>query len=314
MLCCNTKAISQLPLKAIMKKFSTLVTACLLSIATFAEPLEIRCTTGVGPTFGLSPAMMKVFEHANSTQTKYKFVPEFKPGANGLISIKALDAHPESSIVGVGPHFLKHTVSNKLKKEDYKPVEHAGYDICTGVITNIGETAKGLDSLEAYRGKTVNVGTVSPASPAYLTAVELSKKYGFIPKFVSFNSDDDGFQSIVGNHGINFAFGPPKKFRMFKDQNPNLQLLAVHCPTRMQDAPDIKTLAEHRIKLPNIFNLYMAKSAMPAERREEIGKILARSQIETGMFKAYPHLMPPTNEGWQLTRLIEQEQFVRNAN
>ena len=297
-----------------MKKFVALVLVGSLGLTAVANPIEVRCTTGVGPNFGLSPALMKVFEHANATQTKYKFVPEFKPGANGLIAIKALDSHSETSIVGVGPYFLKHTIGNKLKKEDYKPVEHAGYDICTGVITNIGDTAKGLDSLEAYRGKTVNVGTVSPASPAYLTAVELSKKYGFIPKFVNFNSDDDGFQAIVADHGINFAFSPPKKYRMFKDQNPKLQLLAVHCPTRMADAQHIKTLAEYSVTLPHIFNLYMAKSSMPAERREEIGKILAHSQIETGMFKAYPHLMPPSAPTWQVDRLTEQEQFIRNAN
>lgn len=285
----------------------------LLTLNINAEPIDIHYKTGVAPTFGLSPMMIKTVEHANATQNKYRFVLEFKPGANGMLAVKALDKDPAHSIVGVGPHFLKHLVEEKIKKEDYVPVENAGYDICTGVITNVGKTEQGLDSLESMRGKEVRVGTLSPASPAYLTAVELSKRYGFIPKFVGYKSDDEGFLAIVGNHGINFAFSPPKKFAKFKTENPNLQLLAVHCPKRMPDVPDIKTLAEHGIHLPPIFNLFVAKKEMSASMRKEIGQILANSQDAVNLWKTIPHLIKPDSANWQVNRLREQEQFMLSA-
>jgi tripartite-type tricarboxylate transporter receptor subunit TctC len=293
-----------------MQKILLFITALVFALVAKAEPINIYYTVGVGPNFGLIPSLVATLEHANANQTKYKFILDFKPGANGLLAVKTLDKEANNRIVGVGPHFLGHVRNGVISLKDYAAVEETGYDICTGVITNVGSTSKGLDSLEAYRGKEITVGTLSPASPAYTTAVELSKRYGFIPKFVAFKSDDEGFLAIVGNHGINFAFSPPKKYHQYLSENPNLQLLAVHCPSRIATVPNVKTLAEYQIHVPPIFNLVLAKSSMPAQQRQEIGKILAASEDATNIWTSIPHLRKPYSASWHGTRLQEQHDFL----
>jgi tripartite-type tricarboxylate transporter receptor subunit TctC len=296
-----------------MQKFLLFLGALLITCATQANPINIYYTVGVGPSFGLIPTTLATLEHANVSQSKYKFIIDFKPGANGLLAVKALDKEPTQRIVGIGPHFLRHVENSSISINDYVPVEETGYDICTGVITNIGDTAQGIDSLAAYKGKTVNVGTLSPGSPAFTTAVELSKRYGFIPKFVAFDSDDAGFMALVGNHGINFAFSPPFKYSKYLTENPNLKLLAVHCPTRIKGVPNVKTLAEQNIHVPNIFNMLLAKTAMPAQQRNEIGKILAASEDATNLWSIVPHLRKPNSTDWHYSRLYEQHSFIAAA-
>jgi tripartite-type tricarboxylate transporter receptor subunit TctC len=290
--------------------FASLLITCVVSANS---SINIYYTVGVGPSFSLIPSTIAALEHANATQSKYKFTIEFKPGANGLLAVKSLDKDPVNRIVGVGPHFLRHVENNSIAIDDYVPVESTGFDMCTGVITNVGDTKLGIDSLEAFRGKTITIGTLSPASPAYTTAVELSKRYGFIPKFVAFDSDDAGFQALVSNHGINFAFNSPKKYLQYLPENSNLNLLAMHCPKRLESMPHVKTLTEQNIHVPIIFNMLLAKSNMPAHQRKEIGKIIADSQDAVGLWTTRPHLSKPTSPNWHYTRLYEQQSFMTKS-
>jgi tripartite-type tricarboxylate transporter receptor subunit TctC len=293
-----------------MQKFLLFLGALLTTCATQANPINIYYTVGVGPSFGLIPTTIATLEHANATQSKYKFTIDFKPGANGLLAVKAIDKDPVNRIVGVGPHFLRHVENKTVSMNDYVPVEFTGYDMCTGVVANIGDTKLGIDSLEGLRGKTITVGTLSPASPAFSTAVELSKRYGFVPKFVAFESDNAGFQALVNNHGINFAFINPERYLQHLPENPKLQLLAVHCPKRLESMPHVKTLAEQNIHVPTVFNMMLAKSNMPAQQRKEIGKILADSRDAIDLWTKMPHLSRPTGPDWHYTRLYEQQSFM----
>lgn len=293
-----------------MQKILLFVTALLSSIAIKAEPINIYYTVGVSPNFGPITSLMNTLEHANASQTKYKFTIDFKPGANGLLAVKTLDKDSNNRIVGIGPWFLGHVRNGVVSIKDYTAVEETGYDMCAGVVTNVGSTGKGIDSLEAYRGKEIVVGTVSPASPAYTTAVELSKRYGFLPKFVAFKSDNDGFLALAGNHGINFAFASPDNYQAHVTNNPKLQILAVHCTSRIASIPNVKTLAEQNIHVPPIFNMMLAKSSMPAQQRQEIGKLLAASNDATHLWTAQPHLKKPTSPSWHNSRLNEQNEFL----
>lgn len=293
-----------------MKKILLFVAALVCSIAIKANPINIYYTVGVGPSFGLIPTTIATLEHANASQSKYKFTIDFKPGANGLLAVRAIDKDPVNRIVGIGPHFLRHVENKTISMDDYVPVELTGYDMCTGVVTNIGDTKSGIDSLEAFRGKTITVGTLSPASPAFSTAVELSKRYGFVPKFVAFESDNAGFQALVSNHGINFAFINPNLYLQYLPENPKLQLLAMHCPQRLKSMPHVKTLAEQNIHVPTVFNMMLAKSNMPSQQRKEIGKILADSRDAIGLWDKMPHLSRPTGPDWHYTRLYEQQSFM----
>ena len=296
-----------------MQKMLLFITSLLFTFVVRAEPINIYYTVGVGPNFGLIPSLMNTLEHANASQTKYKFTVDFKPGANGLLAVKALDKDSNNRIVGIGPWFLGHVRNGVVPIIDYMAVEESGYDMCAGVVANVGNTSKGIDSLEAYRGKEIVVGTLSPASPAYTTAVELSKRYGFIPKFVAFKSDNDGFLALVGNHGINFAFASPVNYQAHATNNSKLQILAVHCPSRIESMPNVKTLAEQNIHVPTIFNMLLAKSSMPAQQRQEIGKLLAASNDATNFWTAQPHLKKPTSPNWHSNRLNEQNEFLTGA-
>lgn len=296
-----------------MRNFLISIVVLLMSLKALANPINIYYTVGHGPSNGLTPITIAILEHANATQSKYNFIIDFKPGANGLLAVKSLDKDPINRIVNVGPHFLRHVNNNSIAIDDYVPVETIGYDMCTGVITNVGDTKLGIDSLEAFRGKTITVGTLSPSSPAYITAVELSKRYGFVPKFVAFDSDDAGFNALVSNHGINFAFHHPKKYLQYLPTNPNLKLLAVLCPKRMESWPHVKTLTEQNINVPLVFNMSLAKSAMPVHQRQEIGKILANSTDKMGLFDSRPHLSKPTSPNWHHARLHEQLSFIANG-
>lgn len=293
-----------------MQKILLFVTALLSSIAIKAEPINIYYTVGVGPNFGPITSLMNTLEHANASQTKYKFTIDFKPGANGLLAVKTLDKDSNNRIVGIGPWFLGHVRNGVVSINDYTAVEESGYDMCAGVVTNVGSTSRGINSLENYRGKEIVVGTVSPASPAYTTAVELSKRYGFIPKFVAFKSDNDGFLALAGNHGISFAFASPDNYQAHVANNPKLQILAVHCTSRIASIPNVKTLAEQNIHVPPIFNMMLAKSSMPAHQRQEIGKLLAASNDATHLWTAQPHLKKPTSPNWHSSRLNEQNEFL----
>lgn len=292
-----------------MRKFLFLIFA-LLALSVRANPIEVYYKISVGPGAGPTSMLLKQIEAANGMQTKYKIIPDFKVGAGGLIAAKSMEKHPANSILGIGPHFQHLTISNKVNGNDYRHLPYSGFDMCVGIHTNIGDMSLGVKSLESYKGKEIVVGVTAPGAPAHLTAIVLSEKYGFKIRLATFKSDKEAFMNMVAGHGVNFATVNPAHYVAFKDQQPNLKVLAVNCPTRLPTVPDVKTLDEQGITAPKVFNAIMARKEMPTQMQEEIGLLLQKAADEVDMWNKIPIFIPNGSEKWFKERTAEQHKWL----
>ena len=279
-----------------------------VSAMAFAQAREtITVVIPAAPTQSSTPVTQKTVDKANELQNKYNFVVEFKPGGNGTVGMKYMDASPMNRIVGIAPAFIENSRSGLVNENDYVPIYASG-DVCWAVITNVGDAARGIESLADYRGKEITVGGTGYGNAAHITSLMLAEKYGFKVKYVVFKSNFDAVVNMVGNNGINLALESIGTYRQFKDKQPKLQMLGFNCPTRSTQAPDLKTMREQGIDSPTIWNITVANRAMPESKRKEIGDIFNRAIKEVGA-KEYADtagLYPP------VFRDVSIEQFAKN--
>lgn len=244
----------------------------------------ITIVSGASPTHSGTASLQQSVREANALQEKYNFVIEFKPGGQGVIALSTMDASPHNKIAGIAPAFINNIEFGLIKEENYLPVSAQG-DACWAVITNIGNTDQGIDSLAEMKGKEVFVGGTGIGNAAHLTSLILAEKYGFKVNYVVFKSNYDGLVNMVGNNGINLVLERVASYKQFKLKQPNLQILGINCTSRIQDMPEIKTLKEQGLDTPMIFNLFVANKDMPADKRKEIGAILDAGQKVVGKQK-----------------------------
>ena len=100
------------------------------SLALATETIKVY--SPYSPSHSGTPAMYKIIDKANASQSIYKFVMEFKPGGNQIIAVKSLDAN---SLAIIAPSFVENVESGKLNEKDYIPV-HALGNACWAVIAN----------------------------------------------------------------------------------------------------------------------------------------------------------------------------------
>lgn len=258
----------------------------------------ITVITPAAASQSTTPLTLRMIDRANEMQTKYNFVPEFKPGANGVLALKHVDASPQNRISGVAPAFIENARSGMINEEDYVPI-HASGDVCWAVITNVGDTRRGIDSLADLRGQEITVGGTGFGNAAHITSLMLAEKYGFRVKYIVFKANFDAVVNMVGNNGVNMALESINTYNQFKEKQPKLQMLGFNCPTRSTQAPDLKTLREQGVNAPTIFNITMAHRAMPEEKRREIGSILeaATKSIGAKEYADVAGLYPPVFRG-----------------
>lgn len=213
--------------------------------------------------------MFRIIEEANKSQNIYKFVLEFKPGGNQIIALKAMD---ENSLGIIAPAFVENVASGKLEESDYIPIHTLG-DACWAVITN--GSLKGV--------KEVTVGGVGFGNAAHLTALALGEKYGFAVRYIVFKSNNDALINMAGNNGVIMVVDRFEAYDSMKKQNKNLQMLAASCPTRLPQAPEVKTLKELGIEAPFVFNTTVAHKSMDPVRRKAIAIILNDAQKKVGV-------------------------------
>lgn len=266
-----------------MLKFLFVILSFLLvNATTMAQQAEtITIVAPHSPSQNSTPFTLKLIEKANFIQAKYNFVVEFKPGAMGVAGIRYMDSSPSNRIVGVAPAFIENTKNGLIVESDYVPVSGHG-DVCWALISNIGNTATGIESLSKFKGKEVTVGGTGIGNAAHVTALMLGEKYGFTVKYVVFKSNFDAVVNIVGDNGVNLALENISTYHQFKEKQPNLQMLGLNCSMRSVQAPGLKTLREQGVNAPIIFNMLMANKAMPVEKRKEIGAILDQSMVTIG--------------------------------
>jgi len=220
----------------------------------------IKIYSPYSPAHSATPALFRVIDEANSTQSTYKFAVEFKPGGNQIIAVKSLD---ENSLAIIAPAYVENIESGKLIETDYVPV-HAFGDACWAVITN-----KSLSGQSEFV-----VGGVGFGNASHLTALALGEKYKFNVLYIVFKSNNDALINMAGNNGIEFAIDKYESYAALKTKNSKMQMIAASCPSRLPQEPKIKTLKELGIDAPYIFNITVALRSMPERKRKEIATIL----------------------------------------
>jgi len=219
-------------------------------------------------------AMRAIIDTANNSQDTYNFILEFKPGGNQLIALHAIE--PANSLAIIAPAFIDNVQSNKIKETDYVPV-HALGDVCWAVIAN----------KQLRKNSEIVVGAVGYGNATHLTAIALSKKYGFDVNLVIFKSNYDALVNMAGDNGVNLVIDRFESYEALKSKNNKMQVIAASCSTRLPQAPKIKTLEEIGINSPLVFNITIAHKDMPKNKQQEIGSILDSATLKVGKDKIY---------------------------
>ena len=255
----------------------------LCSSAVAGEVIKIY--NPYSPAHSATPALFRVIDEANSIQSNYKFVVEFKPGGNQLIAVKSLD---ENSLAIIAPAYVENIESGKLIENDYVPVYAFG-DACWAVITN-----KPLAGQSEFV-----VGGVGFGNASHLTALALGEKYKFEVLYIVFKSNNDALINMAGNNGIEFAIDKYESYATLKTKNPKMQMIAASCPDRLPQEPKIKTLKELGIDAPYIFNITVALRSMPERKRKEIGTVLVTATQNIGEKEIFnlSAMRPPQFDG-----------------
>jgi hypothetical protein len=243
--------------------------ALLLMIPSLVFATEIiKVYSPYSPSHSGTPAMYKIIDKANESQSIYKFIMEFKPGGNQMIAVKSLDAN---SLAIIAPAFVENVESGKLNEKDYIPV-HALGNACWAVVAN--KPLKG--------SKEFTVGGVGFGNAAHLTSLALGEKYGFNVRYIVFKSNNDALINMAGNNGIEMVVDRYEAFENLKEKNKNMYAFAASCPTRLPQAPNLKTLKEMGFNTPYVFNITVANTEMNTARRMTISKILNDAQNDIG--------------------------------
>lgn len=266
----------------ILGKF--IVLFCLAMPIMAQEVITIYSPYSAG--HGGNIAFQQVLVRANADQKKYLFVMEAKPGAQGVIALKAMDEYPQSRLAIIHAAFLDNIETGLLKEEDYRAVHGIG-DACWAVISSTATRSGDLSSIAGT--KEITAGSVGFGNVSHLTAMAIAEKYNLSSRFIVFKSNYDAVINMVGNHGVNFAIERLSVVRQFEKINPNIKSIAMSCPTRHSADPKLKTLKEQGIDIPSVFNIVMANQQMSDQKRLTIGIILDEATKKVGL-DAIQHL------------------------
>ena len=256
-----------------MKKILLAVLSA-ISFCTYASE-TITIASPYTPSHSGTTALRAVVEQANTQQTKYNFVIDFKPGGQQMLAVQYMDQRPDERLSVIAPAFVENTEAGSLVANNYAPVYALG-DACWAVITNV-PTFKDAGTL--------NVGGVGFGNATHLTSLLLGDKNNFKVKYVPFKSNFDALVLMASDNSINLVIDRVQSFNQFKDKNPNMRIAAASCPHRLAGAPDVPTLKELGIPAPYIWNIIVANNSMPVAKRKELGKILDTATISLGKSK-----------------------------
>jgi Tripartite tricarboxylate transporter family receptor len=251
-----------------MKNFLLAIAFLAISNTVLAAEI-IRIYSPYSPGHSGTPALRRVLDQANTDQSIYRFLLEFRPGGQQIIAVKSID--PENSLAVIAPAYVEHITSGKLDERNYVPVWALG-DACWAVITNKPLTGQ----------REFVVGGVGFGNAAHLTSLLLGQHYGFNVRYVVFKSNNDALLNMAGNNGVEFVIDKYEGFEALQTKNSKLRMVAASCPQRLPQAPTVKTLRELGIPAPYIFNIVIAHRDMPEARRRAVGAILNQATQTVG--------------------------------
>lgn len=291
-----------------------------LSMSALATE-NIVIVSPYSPSHGGTPATFKVLEEANRAQNKYNFILEFKPGGEQIIAIRSIEEQPQTRLAIIAPKYVEHVASGKLKATDYVPI-HALGDACWAVITNTGNMAQGISSLQGK--KELTVGGVGIGNASHITALELGEKYKIQVRYIPFKSNFDALILLVSDQSINMVVERVVSYLQYREKNPNVTVLGMSCPRRHPDLPQVKTLAEQGLDAPYVFNITVAHKDMNPSRRQEIADILNSATQAVGADEIFKlsDMTPPRQSAQEyynvrtsnMNRLLKKYQSQINAN
>lgn len=251
---------------------------CVISTPMFAAE-TISLVNPYNAAHAATPALFKIIEKANSLQKDYNFVMDFRPGANGLLALQATESSPGDKIALIHAGYSDLMDSGAINDKDWSPIWALG-DACWAVITNNpkSQNISDLGSVKEIIGGGVGFGTA-----AHVTAISIAEKLNKPVRFVAYKSSTDVIIAMVGNNGPNLGIAPVRIFEQLKDKNPNLNMIAISCTKRHNDAPGVKTLAEQGVSSSYIFNTLVAHNKMPKDRQQSIARTLEKAAQELGL-------------------------------
>lgn len=284
-----------------------------ISTSAIADTIKIRIVSSLGVNHMKSTMLLNEVALVNTMQSTYELSVEFKPGADGRIALRAVDANPKNTIATTGPYYVSHVMENKINEADYRYVELSGHDMCTGINANVGDSATGIASLSKLAGKTVVVGTVAAGAPDHLAALQLAKIYGFDVKLVIFKTSVDAYMNMAADQGVNFVFVGANQYLKFKDKNEKLQLLGINCDVRSSLVPNVKTAKEQGFSFPRAFAFKVARKEMPDKWRKDVGLLLAKAAEQLPKNPVLIYSTESTDSDWFATRIAEQKKFLKQS-
>lgn len=228
---------------------------------------------------GGNVAFQRVLEQANQNQSTYTFVLELKPGAQGVIALKAMSEDPAHRLAIIHAAFVDNVDSGQIRESDYRPVHGIG-DACWAVVALHGRTG----NVASLRGtKELTIGTVGFGNVTHLTGLAIADRLGIQTRLVVFKSNYDAVVNMAGNNGVTFGIERVAVIEQFQQINPNIRMLAMSCPTRYSAAPNLPTLAEQGIPVPSVFNIVVSDQRMTPEKSRALGAILDQATRDVGL-------------------------------
>lgn len=275
-----------------MKNIRLFMLAMSLVISPIMAAETIHIQSPYSPSHSGTPAMLKIIDQANSSQDRYRFLLEYRPGGEQLIAINHLEKAPHNRLAIIAPKFVEHVESGKVNEQDFLPV-HALGDACWAVISNLGSTPMGIKNLQGINE--LVVGGVGIGNATHITSLQLAEKYGFKVRYVPFRSNFDALVLMVSDGSINMVLDRVINYHQYQEKSPALKMLAMSCPTRHPSAPDLPTLKEQGIEAPYVFNITVAHKLMDEKKRQEITEILADSTKTLGVneIRKLSDMIPP---------------------
>jgi tripartite-type tricarboxylate transporter receptor subunit TctC len=247
----------------------------LSTIVSYATE-NITIVSSIPATNSIFANWLTLVEEANKIQNKYFFRIEVHQGAQGSIALSLTDQQPNSRIALVTPAYTELIVNKKIKIDDYSQV-FLHSTACWALISNIGESSKGIASLKDYKGKELVFGISGIGNSAHITGLMLSEKYDFILRPVVFKSNFEALLEMTANNTVNLVIEQVKNYDEFKVRNNRLQILGMSCPVRSFDNPQIKTLMEQGINAPLIFTGIVSSKNMDQRLKSDIEDIFERA-------------------------------------
>ena len=224
---------------------------------------------------------------------KQPVVVENKAGAGGIVALSHVSRQPADghTVFGLTSSVISKIVSSK-RERDLSKLQFVSR-LVEDYECLITKKGVGLDSVEqmvaqAKAGKQIWVGPASKGTD-HLFAVKFWKAAGVKGTWVPYSSGSEAIAALLGGHGAVYVGNPADTVG-----RPDLQVIAVASPKRLEKFPNAKTFEE--LGMSSLTNESLWRGF--AVRKGTDPKVVA--QLE-GLFE-------------KLSKDKEWEEFLKNGN